>query len=88
MRRDRRESSTPVSPCELEVGGVDDEDLELIECGGEKESDEAKAPEVLRDWVREAFIKKKKCNIFYTPPYFLKSVTKNQKKNKAFKMQY
>ena len=35
---------------------------------------------------------KKKCNIFYTqvwpPPYFPESVTKIQKKNKAFKMQY
>ena len=49
MRRDRRESSTPVSPLEVEVGGVDDEDCEAIECGEEKESEEAKTPEVLRD---------------------------------------
>ena len=49
MRRDRRESSTPVSPWEVEVGGVDDEDCETIECGEEKESEEAKTPEVLRD---------------------------------------
>ena len=38
----------PVRPCELEVGEVDDEDFEEIECE-EKESDEARKPEVLRD---------------------------------------
>ena len=49
MRRDQRESSTPVSPWEIEVGGLGDEDHEQIECGEEKESEEAKSPEVLRD---------------------------------------
>ena len=38
----------PVRPSELEVGGFEDEDFEQIECE-EKESDEARAPEVLRD---------------------------------------
>ena len=42
-------SSRPVRPAELEVGGMDDEDFEQIECGEEKASDEARAPEVLRD---------------------------------------
>ena len=51
MRRERRceHSSIPVRPLEVEVGGMDDEDCEQIECGDEKESEEAKAPEVLRD---------------------------------------
>ena len=34
MRRDQRESSTPVSPVELEVGGMEDEDLGLVEDQG------------------------------------------------------
>ena len=49
MRRKGHDySSKPVRPCELEVGGFEDEDFVEIECG-EKESDEAKTPEVLRD---------------------------------------
>ena len=37
-----------VSPCEMDVGGCEDEDFEQIECE-ERESEEARAPEVLRD---------------------------------------
>ena len=48
MRREQHQhSSRPVRPCEMEVGGVEDEDFEQIECAEEKESEEAKSPEVL-----------------------------------------
>ena len=50
MRRDGQceVPSTPVRPVELEVGDVESKDFEEIKCE-EKESDEARAPEVLRD---------------------------------------
>ena len=41
-------SSLPVRPCEFEVGEVENEDFEEIMCE-EQESEEARAPEVLRD---------------------------------------
>ena len=46
---DQREvPSIPVRPLEREVGEVEGEDFEEIECEN-KESEEARAPEVLRD---------------------------------------
>ena len=52
LKRDRRDvprlSVKSVRPLELEVGGFEDEDFEEISCE-EKESEEAKLPEVLRD---------------------------------------
>ena len=52
LKRDRRDvprlSVKSVRPLELEVGGFEDEDFEEISCE-EKESEEAKPPEVLRD---------------------------------------
>ena len=50
MRRDTQFEvpSKPVRPVELEVGDVEGEDFEEIKCE-EVESDEARAPEVLRD---------------------------------------
>ena len=42
-------SSIPVRPWVDEVGGVDDEIFEQIECKDEDVSEEAKKPEVLRD---------------------------------------
>ena len=50
MRRDDHHevSLLPVRPCELEVGEVENEDFEEIMLE-EPESEEARAPEVLRD---------------------------------------
>ena len=50
MRRDTQceVPSTPVRPLEVEVGDVENEDFEEIICE-EKESEEARPPEVLRD---------------------------------------